>query len=193
MVYLTDAYAPHAASSWLYINIHTHAYKGYARYGTWWGNIVLPHLTRWRSELAAGKHWSVKENAGFFHISKGSNEWSKTSAMTPYNRQIIICCLKWNIKTWKKCTGWGNTAFCSEYDGVSFTEGCGNIAATDRLADACCSSIVLLSSATKDLFHFHIASHWLSIYEGSHNHLVQQRSYSLYHLVCTFWPVQWNQ
>ena len=94
--------------------------------------------------------------------------------MTPYIRQIIICLLKWNIKTWKKCTGWGNTAFFSKYDGVSFMEGCGNTAATDRLVDTCWNSIVLLSSATKHFFR--IASHWLSRYDISHYHLVQQRN-----------------
>ena len=136
----------------------------YSRWGTWWGNIVLPHLARWRSKSVANKHWPVRENAKCFHASKWSNKWSQTSAMTPYTRRIMICFIKRTIKIWKKFTGWGSTAFCPENDGVSFMEGCGNIAASDRLVGTCCLSIVLLSSATKHFlqsFTFYI---WRSIY-----------------------------
>ena len=153
---------------------HCVAARALSRQGTWWGNIVLPHLARWRGESVASKQRLVWESAKGFHVSKRSNEWAITSTMTPYIRQIIICLLKWNIKTWKKCAGWGNTAFCSKYDGVPFMKGCRNTAATDRIVDTCCNSSVLLSSATKHFFR--IASHWLSIYDISHNHLVQQLS-----------------
>ena len=47
----------------------------FARWGTWWVNIVLPQPTRWQGESDESKHWQVWKNAISFHILMWSSKW----------------------------------------------------------------------------------------------------------------------
>ena len=64
------------------------------------------------------------------------------------------------------------------------------IASTDRVFGTCCSFVVFLSGVNKHFFHIDSHRFSLSIYAGSHNHLVQQRREVTYcviyciHLAC---------
>ena len=143
---------------------------------------MLPHLARWWSESVSCKCWPVLETAKGCHIFNWSNECSTTSAMTPYICQLIICCLVWNIRTWKKYTGWVIMAiFLRVWWGIAST---GSLIAV---------LLCFFQGQPKPLFFKFSSTLHFFINGGPHNHYVQQRSGLCIIISIDCWPVQWCQ